>query len=131
MRQKISAVAATLGFAALMACSNAASRAGSDLEAGLELFEKSMAATYTIRYIPQLFPSGCSGRYRLQISLRGEITVWCRGAMDTEEGKTYVSPSPTHRVTVPHGFTIDKAAGENTYIDLAKQDGKIVITGLR
>ena len=131
MNYRIGVAMVMVALAALAGCSNAASRAGSDLEGGIAAFEKSPATTYTVRYVPQLLPSGCAGRYRFQISGRGEVTIQCRGAMDTEEDDVYTAPAPTHRLEVPHGFTIDKAAGENTYIALIKQDGKIVVGGVR
>lgn len=79
--------------------------------------------------MPQASPEGCGGPYRLQLSAKSALLIWCKDAA----GRTVASHTTTYHlnfVSVPATLTIDKAAGEPTLIDLAKHDGRIDVVAL-
>lgn len=134
MNPRISAAIGALALAALMSsCSDAATRIAYDIESGVAAFARSSAAQTTIRHVPHAFPEGCAGRYRVQLSANSALVVWCRGAMDHDDSgsSSHITTYHLRFVEVPRKFVVDKAAGEVTFIDLEKREGKAVVTALR
>jgi hypothetical protein len=59
------------------------------------------------------------------------LLIWCR---EPGGGKVTSSHTTTYRlrfVKVPRTFELDKAAGEPIFIELAKENGAVMLTGLR
>jgi hypothetical protein len=57
--------------------------------------------------------------------------IWCK---ESGGGRVIASHTTTYHlrfVKVPKTFNLDKAAGEATIIELAKENGAVVVTGIR
>jgi hypothetical protein len=120
------ALAALLG-----ACTDGATRIAYDIESGVEAFQRSGAAQYTIRHVPERMPDGCGEAYTVQFSANSSLVIWCRQSSDGKVTSSHATTYHLRFVKVPRTFKLDKAAGEATLIDLAKRDGSVVVTGVR
>jgi hypothetical protein len=80
-------------------------------------------------------PEGCGGAYTVQFTADSSLVIWCRKS-DANGVASAVASSHTTTyhlrfVRIPQTFRVDKGAGEATIIELAKQDGVVVMTGVR
>ncbi|MFO1364508.1 MAG: hypothetical protein U1F45_18965 [Burkholderiales bacterium] len=117
--------------ALICGCTDGATRIAYDIESGVTAFERSDARTFEVRHVPERMPDGCAGAYTVQFSARSSLIIWC---MDSAGGKVTSSHATTYHlrfVQVPRTFRLDKAAGEPTVIELAKENGAVVVTGVR
>lgn len=122
---------ALLAMCVVSACTDAATRVAYDLERGGKELRRSAAASLVVDHAPELTPEGCPGGYTLQLSEASALLVWCR---DSAEGPATSSHTTTYHlnyVTVPETFRIEKGAGEHARIELTREDGDVVVTGLR
>ena len=112
-------------------CTDGATRIAYDIESGVGAFQRSNEQTYAIRHVPEATPEGCGGSYTVQFSAQSSLVIWCK---ESGGGKVTSSHATTYHlrfVKVPRTFKLDKAAGEPTIIELAKQDGGIAVTNVR
>jgi hypothetical protein len=124
--------AGCLALAALLgACTDGATRIAYDIESGVAAFQRSGAVRYTIRHVPERMPDGCGEAYTVQFSANSSLVIWCKQSSDGKVTSSHATTYHLRFVKVPRTFKLDKAAGEATLIDLAKQDGSIVVTGVR
>lgn len=117
--------------AMLYGCTDGATRIAYDIESGVGAFQRSDARTHVIRHVPESAPDGCADAYTVQFSANSSLLIWCR---EPGGGKVTSSHTTTYHlrfVKVPQTFKLDKAAGEPTLIELAKEDGAVVVTGVR
>jgi hypothetical protein len=116
---------------ALAGCSDGATRIAFDIEEAAEAFARGRSASATIEHVPERWPDGCAGAYTLQLSARSVLVIWCK---DDAAGTASSSHATTYHlrfVEVPRTFRIDKPAGRPVWIDIARGEGKPVVTGLR
>lgn len=76
-------------------------------------------------------PDGCGGAYTVQFSANSSLVIWCK---ESGGGKVTSSHTTTYHlrfVKIPKTFKLDKAAGEPTIIELAKENGSVVVTEVR
>lgn len=120
------------GCALLFGCTDAATRIAYDIESGVDAFRRSNAKTYEIRHVPQGMPDGCSEAYTVQFSANSSLVIWCK---ESAGGKITSSHTTTYHlrfVKIPTTFKLDKAAGEATIIELARnEDGDVIVTAVR
>ena len=114
---------------ALAGCSDGATRIAFDLEDSAGELARSRAASATIEHVPDAWPEGCAGAYTLQLSARSVLVIWCKdaGAVQASHATTY----HLRFVEVAQTFKIDKPAGGPVWIDLARGEGKPVVTAVR
>jgi len=102
-----------------------------DLAAGSRQLTRTGAMAYTVEHRPRPSPDGCAGPYTLQLSKQSALVIWCD---DPETGKPVSSHTTTYHlnyVAVPATFIVKKGAGEHTFISLAREGDRIVVTGVR
>jgi len=117
--------------ALLNACTDAATRIAYQIEESTQDFQNSPAQKITINHLPKSLPEGCSSSYTLQFSKNSSLVIWCKSEL---LGKTTASYGTTYHlrfVKVPETLVVDKREGEAALIDLEKQNGQIILTGLR
>jgi hypothetical protein len=125
-----------LGVASLCSgCSDGATRIAYDIESAVAAFRRSDAARYSMMHVPEARPEGCDGAYTVQFTANSSLVIWCRKP-DANGTASAVASSHTTTyhlrfVRIPQTFRVDKAAGEATIIELTKQDGAVVMTGVR
>ena len=118
-------------LAVLCGCTDGATRIAYDIESGVAAFHRSNARTYAIRHVPESMPDGCRDAYTVQFSANSSLIIWCKRP---EGGETTSSHTTTYHlrfVKVSQTFKLDKAAGEPTIIELAKENGTVVIKEVR
>jgi len=130
MRASTAACSAVLSVA-LAACTDGATRIAYDIEAGAAAFRHINAAHYSIKHVPEASPDGCAGPYRVQVSERSILVIWC---MDATASRVLASHGTTYHlnfVDVPRTFKLDKGAGEPLLIELEKRDGRIIVADVK
>jgi hypothetical protein len=115
----------------LSACTDAATRVAYDLERGARELRRSGAATSVVDHAPKETPEGCSAGYTLQLSEASALLVWCRDSVAAPATSSHTTTYHLNYVTVPETFRIEKGAGEHALIELTREDGDVVVTGLR
>jgi hypothetical protein len=113
----------------LCGCSDGATRIAFDIESAVAAFQSSDARTYSIKHVPKSIPEGCAGSYTVQLGANSSLVIWCK-----KSGKVTSSYSTTYHlrfVKVPQTFKLDKAAGEATIIELARENGAVLVTAVR
>jgi hypothetical protein len=113
----------------LCACSDGATRIAYDIESAVTAFQGSNAKTYSVKHVPKSLPEGCAGSYAVQFGANSSLVIWCKNS-----GKVISSYSTTYHlrfVKVPQTFKLDKAAGEATIIELARENGAVLVTAVR
>jgi hypothetical protein len=83
-----------------------------------------------VSYIPTSRPEGCRGAYRLQMSQRLALVIWCKRPDGSTES-SYSTTSHLNDVEVPRTWLVDKASGEATLISLEQRGGHVVVTDVR
>ncbi len=66
--------------ALLTACTDGATRIAYDIEAGAATFRNASATRYSIKHVPEGEPEGCGGPYKVQLSGRSALVIWCMDA---------------------------------------------------
>jgi len=119
----------------LPACSDfmtdGATRIAYEIESAASAFKSSSARSYSIRHIPKPSPEGCAGPYKLQLSARSALVIWCKDSSGSTVVASHTTTYHLNFVDVPQTYIVDKAAGEPTTIDLEKQDGRIVVVAVK
>lgn len=115
----------------LWGCTDGATRIAYDIESGVAAFRRSSAASYSIRHVPEATPGGCGDAYSVQFSANSALVIWCRKPGSAEVLSSRTTTYHLRFVEVPRTMRLDKAAGEPTIIDLAKENAKVAVTGVR
>jgi len=108
-------------------CTDGATRIAYDIEEGVAAFRRSSASTHVIHHQPKAEPGGCSGAYRVQVSVA--VVIWCTPPAAGET--SHITSYHNRFVDVPGTFIVDKAAGQGFDILLEKRGGNVVVTGVR
>jgi hypothetical protein len=123
---------ACLAFIVLLcACSDGATRIAYEIESGVAAFRRSDAKTTSIRHVPEARPDGCAGAYTVQFTANSALVIWCKKADGVEVQGSHTTTYHLRFVDIPKTYKLDKAAGEPTIIDLAKENGRVVVTDVR
>jgi hypothetical protein len=118
-------------LATLIACTDGATRIAYDIESSVAAFKRTNATTYSIKHTPEALPEGCSGPYKVQLSEQSSLVIWCKNADSSKITSSHTTTYHLRFVDVPRQFIVDKSAGEALFIDIEKQNGKVVVVGLR
>ena len=108
-----------------------ATRIAYDIESGVAQFQRSDAITYSIKHSPEAMPDGCAGAYTLQLSEKSSLVIWCKNADGAGVTSSHTTTYHLRFVDVPRTYRLEKSAGEPTFIDLAKLNGRVVVTAVR
>jgi hypothetical protein len=117
--------------ALLLGCSDGTTRIAYDIESAVAAFQQFSATSHVIRHAPRSFPEGCGGAYAVQFGANSTLVIWCKKRGSGEVASSYSTTYHLRFVKVPHTSKLDKAAGEPLHIDLAKENGAVVITSVR
>jgi hypothetical protein len=117
--------------AVLCACTDGATRIAYEIESGVAAFRRSQAKTTTVRHTPEAWPDGCAGAYTVQFTANSALVIWCRKSDGSGVQSSHTTTYHLRFVEVPRTYKLDKDAGEATIIDLAKEDGRVVVTAVR
>jgi hypothetical protein len=117
--------------AMLTACSDGATRIAYQIESGVAAFWRSDAKTASIRHVPEARPDGCAGAYTVQFTANSALVIWCKTPDGVGVQGSHITTYHLRFVEVPKTYKLDKAAGEPTIIELAKEHGKVVVTEVR
>lgn len=107
-----------------------ATRIAHDIETGTAQLGSAEGAAATIRHE---FPSKageCVGPYRVQVDKTGALLVWCKD----DGGATVSSHSTSYAARfarAPQTYIVDKPARATLEIDLVRQQGQAVVSGVR
>jgi hypothetical protein len=112
-------------------CSDGATRIAYDIESAVAAFRRSDASSYSMKHVPEARPEGCGGAYTVQFTADSSLVIWCRKPDGAGVASSHTTTYHLRFVRIAQTFRIDKAAGEATIIELAKQDGAVVMTGVR
>jgi hypothetical protein len=115
----------------LCTCSDGATRIAYDIESGVAAFQRSEARTALIRHVPKASPDGCAGAYTVQFTANSALVIWCKTADGSAVQGSHITTYHLRFVDVPKTYKLDKGAGEATIIELAKENGKVVVTAVR
>jgi len=94
-------------------------------------FRRSDAKTTSIRHIPAARPDGCQGAYTVQFTANSALVIWCKKPDGSEVQSSHTTTYHLRFVAVPRTYKLDKDAAEATIIDLAKENGRVVVTAVR
>jgi hypothetical protein len=123
---------ACLAFLAMLtACTDGATRIAYDIESNVAAFNRTNATASSIKHTPEPSPEGCNGPYKVQLSERSSLVIWCKNADSSKITSSHTTTYHLRFVDVPRQFIVDKSAGEALFIDVEKQNGKVVVVGLR
>ncbi len=117
--------------AMVAACSDGATRIAYEIESGVAAFRRSDAKTASIRHVPEARPDGCAGAYTVQFTANSALVIWCRKSDGSAVQSSHTTTYHLRFVEVPRTYKLDKAAGEPTIIELAKENGKVVVSNIR
>jgi hypothetical protein len=117
--------------ALLIGCTDGATRIAYDIESAVTAFQASADATHEIRHVPQRLFDGCGDAYTVQFSANSSLVIWCKKSGSGEVTSSHATTYHLRFVKVPKTFKLDKEPGEPMLIDLAKQNGAVVVTGVR
>lgn len=126
-------LAAALGAAALAGCGVAtdpATRLAADLADAADRLPLRDGATDALHHATPSRPGQCEGPYKVQLDKVGALIVWCKDAAGNTVS-SHSTSSHSRAVDTADTFIVDKGAGETLIIDLERQDGRAVITGVR
>ena len=123
----------TLAVACLLlaGCTDGATRIAAELEASAAAMRKSGATTSSLHHVPEKDPEGCAAAYTIQLSQNAGMLIWCKDTVGGPATSSHMTTSHLRYVDVPQTWIVDKAAGETTLIDLARQGDRVVVVGLR
>jgi hypothetical protein len=130
-RTSASSTAFLVSAALLSACTDGATRIAYEIESGVAAFRRSDAKTTSIRHVPEARPDGCAGAYTVQFTANSALVIWCKKADGVEVQGSHTTTYHLRFVDIPKTYKLDKAAGEPTIIDLAKENGRVVVTDVR
>ena len=108
-----------------------ATRIANDIESGVAAFKSSSATSYSIKHVPKPSPQGCAGPYKLQLSERSSLVIWCKDASGSKVVASHTTTYHLNFVDVPRTYKVEKAVGEPAFIDLENQGGRITVVALR
>ena len=117
--------------AMVAACSDGATRIAYEIESGVAAFRRSEAKTASIRHVPEARPDGCADAYTVQFTVNSALVIWCKKSDGSAVQSSHTTTYHLRFVEVPRTYKLDKDAGEATIIDLAKENGKVVVTAVR
>lgn len=117
--------------AMVAACSDGATRIAYEIESGVAAFRRSDANTASIRHVPEARPDGCAGAYTVQFTANSALVIWCKKSDGSAVQSSHTTTYHLRFVEVPRTYKLDKDAGEATIIDLAKENGRVVVTAVR
>jgi hypothetical protein len=115
----------------LAACgdfTDSATRLAFDIEAGVGKLGSAEGSTYSIRHTPS-DDDECSGPYSVHLDKVGALIVWCKDAA----GATIASGSTSYHsrfIGTPQTYNLDKSAGTTLIIDVVRQNGRAVVSGM-
>lgn len=119
----------------LVACSDfltdGATRIANEIESGAATLKGSTAASYSLKHVSKPSPEGCAGPYKLQLSERSSLVIWCKDSSGSKVVSSHTTTYHLNFVDVPQTYKVDKSASEPSFIELEKQGGKIVVVGLK
>jgi hypothetical protein len=115
----------------LWACSDGATRIAYEIESGVAAFRRSDAKTASIRHVPEARPDGCAGAYTVQFTASSALVIWCKNPDGSGVQSSHTTTYHLRFVEVPRTYKLDKGAGEATIIELAKENGRVVVTAVR
>jgi len=134
-RTGIAAAAVAAAFAAALAagCGGAtdpATRLAADLVDAADALPPRDGAIDALHHATPSRPGQCEGPYKVQLDKVGALIVWCRDAAGNTVS-SHSTSSHARAVETAQTFIVDKGAAETLIIDLERQDGRAVITGVR
>jgi len=115
----------------LWGCTDGATRIAYEIESGVAAFRRSDAKTTSIRHVPEARPDGCAGAYTVQFTANSALVIWCKKPDGSGVQSSHTTTYHLRFVEVARTYKLDKAAGEATIIDLAKENGRVVVTAVR
>ena len=115
----------------LTGCSDGATRIAYEIESGVAAFQRSDAKTTSIRHVPDAWPDGCAGAYTVQFTTSSALVIWCKKPDGVQVQASHITTYHLRFVDVPKTYKLDKGAREPTLIDLAKENGRVVVTAVR
>jgi len=115
----------------LAGCTDGATRIAYEIESGVSAFNRSDAKTTTIRHVPEASPDGCAAAYTVQFTANSALVIWCKAPDGTGVQGSHTTTYHLRFVQVPRTYRLDKSAGEATLIELAKENGRVVVTAVR
>jgi len=116
--------------AMLSGCTDAATRVAFEIKREIAAFKRSPATSHSIRHVPKEWPAGCTGPYTVQLMANSFLLVSCKDAASSQVVGGYNTTFHLRFVKVPQTFKLEKGAGEPLFIDVAKQNGRVVVVGL-
>ena len=117
--------------ALLCACTDGATRIAYEIESGVAAFRRSDAKTTSIRHVPEARPDGCAGAYTVQFSANSALVIWCKKPDGSGVESSHITTYHLRFVEVQRTYKVDKDAGEATIVELAKENGRVVVTTVR
>ena len=67
----------------------------------------------------------------MQFTANSALVIWCKKPDASAVQSSHTTTYHLRFVEVPRTYKLDKGAGEPTLIDLAKADGRVVVTAVR
>ena len=107
-----------------------ATRVANDIREGSRALGSQEGSKYTIEHLPKSKPEGCSENYHLEFVKGSLIGIWCKSASTGQTTSSHVTTSHLNFVDLPKGYVVDKKAGEVTFIELERQNGRATIVGV-
>ena len=117
--------------ALLCARTDGATRIAYEIESGVAAFRRSDAKTTSIRHVPEARPDGCAGAYTVQFSANSALVIWCKKPDGRGVESSHITTYHLRFVEVQRTYKVDKDAGEATIVELAKENGRVVVTTVR
>lgn len=127
------AVTAALAAAFLAGCGVAtdpATRLAADLVDVADQLPPRDGATDALHHATPSRPGQCDGPYKVQFDKVGALIVWCKDAAGNTVS-SHSTSSHARAVETAQTFIVDKGAGQTLIVDLERQGGRAVITGVR
>jgi hypothetical protein len=130
-RDLLAPVACIAACLALAACTDGATRIAGDLESAAGKLGRANGSAWTLKHVPESRPEGCAAAYSVQLTAASALVIWCKPSAGAGATSSHITTYHLRFVEVPQTWKIEKAAGDPLYIDLARQDGKAVVVGVR
>jgi len=70
----------------------------------------------------------CDNRYTVQLDKAGALIIWCKDEKNNQTLSSHSTSYHSRFVATPHTRILEKNAGETLFIELERQNGKVVIS---
>ena len=107
---------------------DAATRLAYDIETAARRVGHPENSRFTLAHHTPSRKGECDNQYKVQLDKAGALIIWCQSGKNGQASSSHSTSYHSRFVATPQTRILEKNAGETLFIELERQNGKVVIS---